>query len=291
MTDRFFDEITTLLEFVATFQSQVVISGDFKIHVDDPNDRHGHHLLVILDSLDMVQNITGSTHNGGHTLDLVITRRNFPPTGYGVGPPVYSDHGLVICAFPPVKWLMTLHYITLHYITLRHCIRQLHLQWPMVHQQSHSSFPNASLKRWVFKSFLKVSVFVSSWRLDRREFYAFGPENEKLHSPNFSFNRGSSYRKLLEDLSLSRPGRSATDDIISDRYAGPRPTRTMTIELHRFIAFTGIGFRNRHLILIIVWSIAIGINKQEQESKLTPLSSYGGENISTVLVCIALSND
>ena len=33
---RFFDEITTLLEFVATFQSQVVISGDFNIHVRRP---------------------------------------------------------------------------------------------------------------------------------------------------------------------------------------------------------------------------------------------------------------
>ena len=116
--------------------------------------------------------------------------------------------------------------ITLHYITLRHFIRQLHLQWPMVHQQSHSSSPNASLKRWVFKSFLKVSVFVSSWRLDGREFHAFGPEKEKLRSPNFSFNRGSSYWKLLEDLSLSRPGRSATDVIMSDRYVGLRPTRT-----------------------------------------------------------------
>ena len=117
-------------------------------------------------------------------------------------------------------------HITLHYITLRHFKRQLHLQWPMVHRQNHSSSPNASLKKWVFKSFLKVSVFVSSWRLDGREFHAFGPENEKLRSPNFSFNRGSSYRKLLEDLSLSRPGRSATDDIMSDRYAGLRPTRT-----------------------------------------------------------------
>ena len=113
-----------------------------------------------------------------------------------------------------------------HYITLHHFIHQLHLQWPMVHQQIHSSSPNTSLKRWVFKSFLKVSVFVSSWRLDGREFHAFGPENEKLCSPNFSYNRGGSYRKLLKDLSLSRPGRSATDVIMSDRYAGLRPTRT-----------------------------------------------------------------
>ena len=112
------------------------------------------------------------------------------------------------------------------YITLRHFKRQLQLQWPMVHQQSHSSSQNASIKRWVFKRFLKVSVFVSSWRFDGREFHAFGPENEKLRSPNFSFNRGGSFRKLLENLSLPRPGRSATDVIMSDRYAGLWPART-----------------------------------------------------------------
>ena len=67
-------------------------------------------------------------------------------------------------------------------------------------------------------------MFVSTWRLDGRKFYAFGPENEKLRSPNFSFNRESSYRNLLEDLSLSRPGRSVTDVIMSDKYAGLRPT-------------------------------------------------------------------
>ena len=63
-----------------------------------------------------------------------------------------------MCAIQLVVYIT---FITLHYITFRYFIRQLHLQWPMVHKQSHSSSPNASLKRWVFKSFLKVSVFVS----------------------------------------------------------------------------------------------------------------------------------
>ena len=52
----------------------------------------------------MVQNITGSRHKGGPTLDLVITRRNSPPTGYRVDPPVYSDHSLLLCAFPPMNF-------------------------------------------------------------------------------------------------------------------------------------------------------------------------------------------
>ena len=110
VTDKLFDEITTLLESVAIFQSEVIISGDFNIHVDDLNDRHGRRLLDILDildildSFDMVQNISVLTHKGGHTLDLVITRQNSPPMGYRVDPPVYSDHGLTLCAFPPVNF-------------------------------------------------------------------------------------------------------------------------------------------------------------------------------------------
>ena len=91
--------------------------------------------------------------------------------------------------------ILCLYIITLHYVISN---ANYTYSGPMVHQQSHSSSPNASLKRWVFKSFLKVSVFVSSWRSDGREFHAFGPENEKLRSPNFSFNRGSSYRRLRE---------------------------------------------------------------------------------------------
>ena len=80
VTDRFFDEITTLLEIVATFQSQVVISGDFNIHVDDPNDRHGHHLLEILDSF-------GTEHHRFNT-----QRR--PYAGSRHHPPEFPTNGL-----------------------------------------------------------------------------------------------------------------------------------------------------------------------------------------------------
>ena len=66
-----------------------------------------------------------------------------------------------------------------------------------------------------FQLFFKVSVFVSSWRLDEREFHAIGPVYEKLRSPNLSFSCGVSYRKLLADRSLSRPGRLAVDVIMS----------------------------------------------------------------------------
>ena len=77
------------------------------------------------------------------------------------------------CLFPNPSWL---HYITLHYV-ISYANYTYSDQW-CINKVIQSS-PSASLKRWVFKSFLKVSVFVSSWRLDGREFHAFGPEYEK----------------------------------------------------------------------------------------------------------------
>ena len=38
--DTFFDDLTALLEIVVTFRSQIVITGDFNIHVNDSDDHH-----------------------------------------------------------------------------------------------------------------------------------------------------------------------------------------------------------------------------------------------------------
>ena len=46
----------------------------------------------------------------------------------------------------------------------------------MVRQQKHDRNSKATLNRCVFNCFLKESVYVSSWKLDRREFHALGPE-------------------------------------------------------------------------------------------------------------------
>ena len=93
---------------------------------------------------------------------------------------------------------------------------------------------NLNLPRgeYIFSCFLKVSVFVSSWRLAGSEFHAFDPAYEKPRSPNLSFSFGVSYRKLLAERSLSRPGRSALAVIMSAKWAGLRPTRTRCISTH-----------------------------------------------------------
>ena len=98
--------------------------------------------------------------------------------------------------------------------------------------KSYMSFIG-ELKQVSFQLFFKsISVRFHAWRLEGSEFHAFGPAYEELRSPNLSFSFGVSYRKLMAERSLSRPGRSSVAVIMSARYAGLRPTRTRCISTH-----------------------------------------------------------
>ena len=99
-SESFYEELTQLFEIVAAYCSQVVICGDFNIHVNEPGDRDGQRLNELLASFDLVQTVSGPTHCADNTLDLVITRRDCQPTDCDVQPPgVISDHGLIVCRF------------------------------------------------------------------------------------------------------------------------------------------------------------------------------------------------
>jgi len=54
-SEPFFDELITLLEIVATYRCQIVVSGDFNIDVNNPDDRHAQRLAAILESFDLNQ--------------------------------------------------------------------------------------------------------------------------------------------------------------------------------------------------------------------------------------------
>ena len=47
--------------------------GDFNIHVDDSNDPNFLHFLKLLNTSNLCQYVSLSTHNYGHILDLIIT--------------------------------------------------------------------------------------------------------------------------------------------------------------------------------------------------------------------------
>ena len=100
-TEEFFTELTALLEIVVTSRNELVITGDFNIHVNDDTDWRSRRLAEILESFGLLQAVSGSTHQHGNTLDLVITRSDGQPTSCTIDPPkVISDHSLIVCKFP-----------------------------------------------------------------------------------------------------------------------------------------------------------------------------------------------
>jgi len=99
-SELFFDELINVFETVATYRCQIVVSGDFNIHGNDPDDRHARRLDEIFKSFDLIQAVTWPTHSDGNTLDLIITRRDCQPVSCTLQPPgLISDHSLVICHF------------------------------------------------------------------------------------------------------------------------------------------------------------------------------------------------
>ena len=96
----FFLELTSLFEIITIYHNNLLISGDFNVHVDDINDNNGKRFAAILDSFDLTRHVCQPTHSCGHTLDLVITRSDLQPSSVNIDPPVYSDHGLVRCCLP-----------------------------------------------------------------------------------------------------------------------------------------------------------------------------------------------
>jgi len=60
-SELFFEELTSLLETIATYRCRIIICGDFNIHVNDPLDRHSQRLAEIIESFDLSQVVSGPT--------------------------------------------------------------------------------------------------------------------------------------------------------------------------------------------------------------------------------------
>ncbi|XP_003724061.1 uncharacterized protein LOC763238 [Strongylocentrotus purpuratus] len=70
----FLEEFATLLDSFVLDPSEVVLTGDFNVWVDDFNDVRARQFMNILSSYGMKQLVREGTHLHGHTLDLLITR-------------------------------------------------------------------------------------------------------------------------------------------------------------------------------------------------------------------------
>ena len=65
---KFTEQVTEL-----EIQKNVIILGDFNMHINNPNDTDANILIDILEALGFQQHIDFSTHQHGSTLDLVFT--------------------------------------------------------------------------------------------------------------------------------------------------------------------------------------------------------------------------
>lgn len=71
---EFLKEFSSLLESTSTVSSALVITVDFNLHLDVPNDSYTQRFCAIIESVGFRQHVHQPTHNKGHTLDLVLSR-------------------------------------------------------------------------------------------------------------------------------------------------------------------------------------------------------------------------
>ena len=72
----FMHEFESYLDETVLVEEMLCITGDFNLHVDDPDDTYGCQFNNLLSSYGLINHVTFPTHQAGHTLDLVITRNN-----------------------------------------------------------------------------------------------------------------------------------------------------------------------------------------------------------------------
>jgi len=93
------------MDTLATLKGKLIIAGDFNIHWDNDDNNEKKELNLLLDTYNLHQHVSGSTHIKGHTLDLVITRTDDNCVLSTEVGELISDHNVIhcnlLCAKPP----------------------------------------------------------------------------------------------------------------------------------------------------------------------------------------------
>lgn len=73
-TSTFLTEVSSYLEQIILSRKLLMIVRDFFLHEDDRDNHDASLFLELLESMNLVQHVTGATHEKGHSLHLVITQ-------------------------------------------------------------------------------------------------------------------------------------------------------------------------------------------------------------------------
>ncbi len=70
------EEFSTYLQELTVSSGELLVTGDFNIHMNKPDDPASKSLSCILDSVNLQQWVTSATHKSGNTIDLVLSRHS-----------------------------------------------------------------------------------------------------------------------------------------------------------------------------------------------------------------------
>ncbi len=72
----FFDDFFKIMDNHLTAPGKLLVTVNFNLHIDIPDDPEAKHMLYALDMMDLRQLVNEPTHKDGHTLDHIITRQS-----------------------------------------------------------------------------------------------------------------------------------------------------------------------------------------------------------------------
>jgi len=78
VASEFYEELSAVLEQLATYSCPVVVTGDLHVHLDVAGASNAHRFQELMDTFGLQQSVTAPTHRDGHTLDVVVTRSDLP---------------------------------------------------------------------------------------------------------------------------------------------------------------------------------------------------------------------
>ena len=90
----YFEEFSNLLERICVISNDILILGDFNIHIDIVNNPTLR-FAETFTAFNLVQHVTEATHESGHLLDLVISRPTDFVSNIIIGE-YFSDHKTIL---------------------------------------------------------------------------------------------------------------------------------------------------------------------------------------------------
>ena len=97
----FLREFADIIEDLTLTSGQLLLVGDLNFHFDNPTSAHTKPTIDLLSATNHQQHVTLATHQKGHIIDVIITRRDEQPIAdITCDESVNSDHPAVIFTVP-----------------------------------------------------------------------------------------------------------------------------------------------------------------------------------------------